>query len=190
MTASTIDFYTKVHKGLRAALFWLSQRAATTDYEADEGVATLALDLRDVLAKLSAHAEHEARFIHPLLEEKLGAAFDEDHAALEMEQEEIRLAFRSLAQAAARERSAGGLAFYRLLNRFIARYLEHLEREEAAMPKLRASCTEEELFGVLARFAASRTPGEAAADLAWMLPALSPAEREELMRPLISRRAA
>jgi hypothetical protein len=183
----TIDFYTKVHKGLRAALFALSARAATTDYEAADGLHALTRELREVLGKLSAH---EARFIHPLLQEKLGAAFDDDHAALESAQEGLARDLAAVTQAQAGERRTGGLLFYRALNRFIARYLGHLEREEAVMPLLRDKCTDEELHGVLARFAASRSPAQATGDLAWMLPALSPVEREELVRPLISRRAA
>jgi hypothetical protein len=186
----TIDFYTKVHKGLRAALFALSERAATTDYEAAECLPALMRELSEALGKLSAHAAHEARFIHPLLQEKLGATFDEEHAALENLQDGLIGELATVAQAAHGERRTRGLVFYRGLNRFIARYLEHLEREEAAMPLLREKCTDEELSGVLARFGASRTPGEAAGDLAWMLPALSPAERDELVRPLISRHAA
>ena len=41
MTTGRIDFYTKVHKGLRASLFQLSQRAAASDYADAQVLATL-----------------------------------------------------------------------------------------------------------------------------------------------------
>src|SRR5690348_5743318 len=42
MKTGRIDFYTKVHKGLRAGLFRLSERAAATDYSDSQALAALA----------------------------------------------------------------------------------------------------------------------------------------------------
>lgn len=180
MNAGRIDFYTKVHKGLRAGLFALSQRAAAADYAAPESVAALAAELRRLAARLSAHARHEERFIHPLLAEKLGASgFDAEHAQIEALQRELESRLEALACCADPE--PGGAAFYRTLNVFIARYLEHLEREEATMPLLWERCSDAELAEVMKRFGASRTLDETLADVGWMLPALSAAEQKELI---------
>ncbi len=182
MNVNRIDFYTKVHKGLRAGLFALSQRAASADYTDAEALGALATELRTLLARLTGHAHHEERFVHPLLETKLGSKpFDEEHQALDREQGALAGLIAETMAAPVEERAARGLAFYRALNVFICRYLEHLDREEAAMPLLWQRCTHEELAQVMARFGASRTLEEMLADLRWMLPALSPAEQRELL---------
>jgi hemerythrin-like domain-containing protein len=177
-----IDFYTKVHKGLRAALFDFSRQAATLDYADAGAVAPLAAALRELLDRLDLHAAHEERFIHPLLSEKLdGTRFDAEHAALQPAQEDLAARLQGVIDARVEERRDRGLAFYRALNLFIARYLEHIDREEQTMPVLWERCTDEELAGVLERFGASRPLAEALADIGWILPALSAPERAELV---------
>jgi hypothetical protein len=177
-----IDFYTKVHKGLRAGLFAVSQRAAALDYADSTSVQALAAELRALLGRLSAHAAHEARFIHPLLLQKIGeSCFDPEHAALELEQDSVGHALARLIAAPAEEREQSGLALYRTLNRFICNYLGHLEREEAIMPLLHERCSDAELANVMTRFGASRSPQETLADLRWMLPALNPMEQGEML---------
>lgn len=182
MTTGRIDFYTKVHKALRASLFEASRQAAMTDYGDPQALSVLTARVKALLAKLSAHAGHEARFIHPLLAEKAGInSFDAEHEALEGEQEAVALLLDAAAHSPQPERGLRGVAFYRALNVFIARYLEHLEREEATMPMLWARCNDEELAAVMARFGASRPVEEALADVGWMLPALNDQERTELI---------
>ncbi|HYD55317.1 MAG TPA: hemerythrin domain-containing protein [Burkholderiales bacterium] len=177
-----IDFYTKVHKGLRASLFRLSQRAASIDYADSQALAGLAAELDGVLRRLSAHAGHEERFIHPLLAEKLGdTAFDREHAELESAQRALQDRLDAIARARTEERRPFGLTFYRALNVFVAKYLEHIDREEQTLPALWERCTDEELRAVLARFGASRPVEEALADIGWMLPALSAPEQAELI---------
>jgi len=182
MSYGRIDFYTKVHKALRSSLFELSQRAAMVDYADAQAVSAFSGRVRALLGKLSAHAQHEAQFIHPLLAEKTGESpFDAEHGALEEEQQSLVRLLDTVAQSPEAERRSRGLAFYRALNVFIARYLEHLDREEGTMPTLWERCSDEELAGVMARFGASRPLEEALADIGWMLPALSASEQSELI---------
>ncbi len=188
MSSHRIDFYTKVHKGLRAGLFRLSQQAARIDYREPQALGAFVAELRALLARLSAHARHEAEFIHPLLAEKLGQTFDVDHASLELEQARLVREAERLPGTPPAERAEAGLRVYRGLNGFIARYLAHLEEEESVMPRLWERCTDAELGGVIARFAASRSADEALADIGWMLPALSAVERAELLAGLVSAR--
>ncbi len=82
-------------------------------------------------AELRAHAEHEERFIHPLLRAKaseLAAEIESKHADLDVEV----------------GRLTGGLALpylYRALTRFTSVYLARLAREEDdAMPAMWAAC--------------------------------------------------
>ena len=177
-----IDFYTKVHKGLRASLFEVSQQAAATDYADPQALAALSAPLRALVAKLSAHARHESRFIHPLIAEKTGESpFDAEHAAFERDQADLVRLLDEVGNANAAERRERGLAFYRALNIFISHYLAHLDAEERTMPVLWELCTDAELGAVMARFAASRTLDEALTDVGWMLPALSAPEQAELI---------
>ncbi len=179
---SRVDFYTKVHKALRASLFELSRRAAATDYADRHAAQALAQALQTLLARLASHARHEAAFIHPLLEQKAVAhRFDADHATLESEQAALSRLLAAVGEAPADRRGALGLHFYRALNAFIARYLEHLEHEEAAMPLLWERCSHDELRSVMARFGASRPLEEVLADIGWMLPALNAPEQAELI---------
>ncbi len=185
MTQPRIDFYTKVHKGLRAALFTLSARAATVDYTDCRASAAFAAEVREVLERLAAHAGHEERFLHPLIRAKLGDThFDSAHAELEQAQRNLCARLMALGEAAP-ERAEHGLAFYRALNVFIADYLQHLDEEECLMPQIWAACSDAELGDVMARFAASRPLPSALADLGWMLPALNPVERAELLQGMI-----
>ena len=182
MTTGRIDFYTKVHKALRANLFEVSRQAALADYGDPQAVSALAASVKALLAKLSAHAGHESRFIHPLIAEKTGAcSFEAEHEVLEDEQMVLAGLLDAAAQSSQAERRLRGLAFYRALNLFIARYLEHLDREEATMPVLWARCSDEELAAVMARFGASRPLDEALGDIGWMLPSLNAEEQRELI---------
>ena len=70
MKPGRVDFYTKVHKALRAALFGFSARVASTDYADATQVQRLAAELGALLSRLSAHAAHESHFIHPLIAAK------------------------------------------------------------------------------------------------------------------------
>jgi iron-sulfur cluster repair protein YtfE (RIC family) len=182
MSNGRIDFYTKVHKGLRARLFQLSQRAAATDYSDGQALAGLGTELRTLLAKLSAHGVHEARFIHPLLAEKIGSSpFDAAHRALEDEQAALQRLLAAVAQSSADGRRAQGDGFYRALNVFVAHYLRHIDEEERTMPLLWERCSDDELAGVMARFGAGRPLDEALEDIGWILPALSAPEQKELI---------
>lgn len=182
MKTGRIDFYTKVHKGLRAGLFRLSERAAATDYSDSQALAALAAETRALFRRLTAHAGHESRFIHPLLAEKTGTTpFDAEHEALEAKQNELGRLLDGIARAPTETRRACGDAFYRALNLFVAQYLAHIAEEEGSMPMLWERCSDAELVGVMARFGASRSLEEALADIGWMLPALSAPEQAELI---------
>jgi hypothetical protein len=146
-------------------------------------VRELSRELAALLAQLTAHAGHEQRFIHPLLERKAsGLAFDGEHEALEADQLALARLLGEVEETEPLQRQAQGLAFYRALNVFIARYLRHLAAEEETMSLLWERCTDAELGAVMASFGASRPLEEALADMGWMLPALSAAEQSEMIR--------
>jgi hypothetical protein len=182
LNSGRVDFYTKVHKGLRAGLFRFSEGAGTADYTQPEALCALSQALDALLAQLSAHAGHEERFIHPLLAHKMDRMpFDAEHEALEGGQRGLARLMHEVRTAPEAQRRERGLVFYRALNVFIARYLEHLDAEERTMQILWERCSDEELAAVLAGFGASRPIEEALADMGWMLPALNAAEQAEVI---------
>jgi len=176
-----LDVYTAVHKMQRARLFALTVEAG----KADPGDATLRANLAaavaELIAELEAHAEHEDRFIHPMLRKYapgVATRLDEEHVALDATMERL--------QAIADEYASGpsmrdANALYRALASFTAAYLNHVAVEEAeALPALWADCTDDELMGILVSFKGSRTDIENLTALVAQLATLNPVERERM----------
>ena len=171
-----LDLYTAVHKMQRARLFRLTADAGTTDPGDSTARARLAAAVGDVVAELTAHAAHEDRFIHPLLRRRapdIAGALDAAHIELD-----ARLAtLRSTAATYAAATPADPNSLYRALAAFTAAYLDHLACEEGeAMPVLWDTCRDDELFGVLQSFLASRSATENLASVIAQLATLNPPE--------------
>ena len=76
----------------------------------------------------------------------------------------------------------GPNTLYRALASFTATYLEHLAVEEGeALPTLWEHCSDQELFGIMTSFKASRSPLEILTSLIAQLPNLNPAEIAQLV---------
>jgi iron-sulfur cluster repair protein YtfE (RIC family) len=167
-----LDVYTAVHKMQRRRLFELTVEAGTLDPDDAPAATRLAGAVTALCAELSAHAEHEDRFIHPLLRTHapaLAAALEVEHVELDARLEQLREAAR---------RDPDGL--HRALSRFTATYLAHLAREEdEALPALWGSCSDEELRGILTSFRASRSD---VAHLTGVLAQLPTLNQREILR--------
>jgi hypothetical protein len=171
-----IDLYRKIHKAQRA---WLGRvLAAAGRLDAGDPAATAAIrtDAGRLVAHLRSHAEHEERFIHPLLGEiapTVTAALDAEHHVLEAQLGGVVAA----GNAAQLYDALGGLA---------AAYFAHLEVEERqAMPALWAAYDDAAFLERIVRpFVASRTAGELLADLRLQLAAVNPVEAAQLLAAL------
>ncbi len=172
---SRLDVYTAVHKMQRARLFDLTVEAGKTDPADTITTARLAAAVDALVAELVAHAEHEERFIHPLLRHTAPALADTlDTAHLELD---ARL--RQLRDVASNHAASPGdpNALYRALAAFTAAYLDHLDLEEgAALPAMWEGCTDEELTGILVSFKGSRSDTENLTSLLAQLATLNPTE--------------
>ena len=130
--------------------------------------------------ELNSHAQHEDRFIHPLLRTKvpaLAASLDAAHIELEDRLEHLRKTARNQGMG-----SGDPDALYRTLASFTASYLEHLAVEEdRALPSLWEHCSDQELFAIMTSFKASRSPSENLTSLIAQLPTLSPSEIAHLV---------
>lgn len=174
-----LDVYTAVHKMQRARLFELAVTAGRTDPGDTATIAALVGAVSALVEELTKHAEHEDRFIHPVLRAKaptLTASLDAAHVELDG-----RLA--GLGRVASAQLTSVGdpNALYRALASFTAVYLAHLEVEEGeALPMLWEHCSDQELLGILMSFRNSRSPQENLMSVLAQLPTLNPSELAQM----------
>jgi hypothetical protein len=177
-----LDVYTAVHKMHRARLFSLTVEAGQADPADTVTVTRLAAAVDALAAELAAHAEHEDRFIHPLLRQQapaLAARLEAAHLTLDARLGHLR---QVASAATAPAPDADPNAIYRALAAFTAAYLEHLAVEEGeALPALWDGCTDEELLGIIASFRGSRSDAENLASLLAQLATLNPPEIERMI---------
>jgi hypothetical protein len=183
------DFYTAPHKGQRRRLFDFADRVGTADFADPDTVDALGAELEDLTSALRAHADLETRFIHPLLQTHVparAAFLEEEHADLELNVAELIAHFQDITAnpCSSEQCRAFGLEFYRALQRFIARYLDHIDEEERTMFELWNHCGDEELETVIGAMRAAVPPEREWAELAHVLPALNPWERVNVLRSL------
>jgi iron-sulfur cluster repair protein YtfE (RIC family) len=170
-----LDVYSAVHKMQRARLFELTTEAGRTDVADTRAAEEIAGAVEAMIEDLLAHADHEERFIHPLLSQKapeVASILEAAHFQLDALMGELSDRARNAETSAD---DPNGL--YRALARFTAAYLEHLDDEEQkALPILWDACSDDELMGILISFKGSRTPTENLASLMAQLPTLSSPE--------------
>ena len=131
------------------------------------------------------HLMHENEFIHPALEAcQPGSSERVAHEHLEHGNAIARL--KDSVQCALDSRGAGrmqaALVLYRQLALFIAHNFEHMHAEETDHNQtLWAHYTDRELAALHGRLVASLPPAENLFVLRWMIPAMTPAERLEVL---------
>lgn len=168
-----LNLYRNIHKAQRA---WM-ERALVAVGRADAAGRSAAFsDVAALIDHLKAHAEHEERFIDPLLRAvapAIAARLHEEHGALDAVLEDLD---RRIAVA-----DVDGI--YRGLALLTAQYFLHLDAEEyEAMPLLSQAYTDDQLRErVFVPFAASRQREEITADLRLQLLALNANEAQQLL---------
>ena len=180
-----VDFYTAPHKGQRRRLFDFADRVGTADFADPDTVDALGEELRSITAMLRAHADLEGRFIHPLLRQKVAARaefLEGEHTDLDLNVAELTAHFEDISSNPCSQKQcrAFGLEFYRGLQRFIARYLDHIDEEEQTMFELWQQCKDGELEQVVNSMRAAVPPERERAELADILPALNQGERVQV----------
>jgi hypothetical protein len=178
------DFYTVVHKGLRKRIFETVVLAGTTNYADPDDRAKLAATVAEVVTLLREHAKHEDEFLHPIIAEVLpdvARTLTSEHEEHNRALDEVDRAFE--VAVAERTGAAGHLA-YRVLARFTAHFLAHIEEEEAGQGQVWELAGEARLAAGMTAFKRSRTLDQNLAGWADMLPAMSPAERMAMFRGL------
>lgn len=171
-----IDVYTAVHKMQRARLFALIVEAGKTDPDDSKARAAATAAVDAVVLELHQHADHEDRFIHPLLRQAapaIAAKLDADHLELDRRLDALRAIAASFAEAPV----DGPNALYRTLASFTAAYLNHVAVEETeALPALWGNCSDDEMLGIMRSFKGSRSDTQNLTSLLAQLATLNPPE--------------
>lgn len=178
------DLYRNIHKGIRAELFAITERAGNVDPSDAADKAALAAHIRAVVELLTSHAGHEDGHIQPVLERHLpdlAAQVETDHERLE-----ARIGLLA-EQAADIVESPGDPRWnahrlYVELASFSSSYLVHQDLEERViMPSLEEAIGAEAGFAIHQAIVGSIPPAEMAKSLAVMLPAMNVDDRVEML---------
>lgn len=184
---SRFDLYRNVHKGIRRSLARLIEAAGALDPSSGPEVTALEQHLRSVARVIEAHHRHEDTFVGPHLERAappLFADMERDHVALAHDLDRLLASAANLADDPAdRARRAHG--FYLDLAGYVGRYFAHLDQEERAFNvALQSTYGDAELVAIERAIVEAIAPDLKAEFLTHMLPALGPAERDDLFAEL------
>lgn len=184
--ASRYNIYNDIHKTLRYFMSDTLHRAARMDADDAADVAAGLAQVRELLAVLDGHLRHENDFVHAAMEARCpGSAAGTEH-----EHGDHCAAIDTLRTLCTRVEAAGGPVravqighLQRSLAVFVGENYVHMHEEETENNAvLWRYYTDEELAGIEQAIVATIPPGENAVLMKWMLPALNPAERANLLR--------
>jgi hypothetical protein len=178
------DLYRDIHKGIRAELFAVTERAGSLDPSSETERADLAAHVHRVVELLVSHAEHEDTHIQPALERHLPDLAEQ----VEGDHHRIDRRVTGLAAQADEAATTSGNArwhahrLYIDLAAFTATYLAHQDLEERlVMPALEERIGTEATLGIHQAIVGSIPPEEMAASLSVMLPAMNVDDRTDLL---------
>lgn len=184
-SAPRFDIYAGIHKGVRLMLADLVTSAGRVDPH-DAGSVQQLVDKVDAAAAFClAHLAHENAFLHPALEQARPGTSQRiatEHVAHERDIEALRAHAGALPGCAAEDRPAACHALYHAVCLFAAHNLAHMHLEETEHNAvLWAHFDDAGIVAIHDRLLAALTPDEMMVSLRWMLPALAPAERLDLL---------
>lgn len=178
------DLYRDIHKGIRAELFAVTERAGSVD-PADRGErAELCGHVQRVAWLLESHADHEDTHVQPVLERHLPALFEQ----IEADHHRLDARVRRFAEQAAELVEVPGAArahahgLYLELASFTSTYLAHQDLEERViMPSIEDAVGVDGCIGVHQAIVGSIPPEDMGRSLAVMLPAMNVDDRAEML---------
>lgn len=165
------DIFTNVHKGIRNALFAACTALGRAGDDEARGAAARAV-LHDALRFVAHHGENEDLLLVPLLRERAPEVW------MRIQQAHARVNEELVALAAAVDAEQPHELYARTCE-FLALYLEHMREEEHELePAIRAALSVEALAGFGRQSVERTAPADQQMMLAWMLPAMTPADVE------------
>lgn len=179
------DIYLPIHKGLRSLMAAILVEVGSMDWQVPaERDATLAR-LDELLDLCRGHLEHENRFVHTAIEQRLpGAAAqtEADHLEHLAAIDQLRSRADAVRRASDDAAWAASLALYRDLAVFVGENFLHMQVEESRNnASLWAAYSEAEVLAIHDALVASIPPQEMSRLLQLIVPALAPVERAQMM---------
>ena len=185
LEAVTLDLYRDVHKGIRNELFAVTIGAGQVDPGNRDAVAAVAGRWRNLVGLLIGHAEHEDKFVQPVIEvhaPSLAQVVAAAHPELEAQMAALEVLAERATDAGVCERRLFVHRMYLGFASFTAAYLQHQEFEETlVMPTLATKIGFDELLGIHGAIIAIIPPEEMAQTGSVMLPAMNVEDRTELL---------
>lgn len=181
-TAARFDIYAPIHKALRLFMTDTLHSLARLDlHDADDFAAGLA-QLDALLDAAGSHLQHENDVIHPAIEARRSGVSHRIAAEHREHQEAIATLRAEAASLRAAPEPASAHRLYRQLAAFVAENFEHMDVEETRHNQaLWAAYDDAELQALEGRILASIGPQEMSLWLRWLIPALNPRERAQLI---------
>ena len=183
--ATRVDLYVGIHKALRALMADILVavgRMDPDDASEFEWVSSRVLQLADVC---TSHLTHENEFIHVAMEAcqpGSSARVAQEHVEHGDAIARLKEAVLQMHACQGEPRARAALALYQQLALFIAHNFEHMHVEETTHNQtLWAHYSDEELLALHGRLLASIPPQENLFVMRWMIPAMTPAERLEVL---------
>jgi len=184
-TTPRFDLYAPIHKALRLFMTDTLLTLSRLDLDDAQDLASGLAQLDALLDATNCHLQHENDFIHPAIELRREGT---SHRIAAEHREHLDAIATLRAQAAtlrAEPEPATAHRLYRQLAAFIAENFEHMDVEETRHNQaLWAAYGDAELQAIEARILAGIGPQEMSQWLRWMIPALNPAERAQLIAGL------
>lgn len=180
-----LDLYTGIHKAVRMLMCDLLVVLGRMDSaDAGETQATLAR-LRSFLDLARHHLHHEDQHVHPAMESRRRgsiARMRTQHAEHEEAFERLEALALRVESCPAAERTDAALELYRAFALYMADDLVHMHEEETENNAvLWAHFSDAELAGIHQAILASLSPALLTENLRWLIPAMTPAERADLL---------
>ncbi len=179
------DIYLPIHKGLRSLMAAILVEVGSMDWQVPAERDAMLARLDELLALCRGHLEHEDRFLHTAIEQRLpGAAAqtEADHLEHLAAIDRLRSGADAVRRASGDAGGAASLALYRDLAVFVAENFLHMQVEESRNnASLWAAYSDAEVIGIHDALVASIPPQEMSRLLQLIVPALAPAERARMM---------
>lgn len=185
---SRYDIYRNIHMALRAFMAETLLAVGRMDpEEASERTAVLA-QVRELLGFCRMHLGKEDKFVHAAMEARAPGSYkatDDDHAHHMQDFDRLEAAVAAVESAVPGARQVPAFALYRRLALFVGDNFVHMDMEETANNEvLWRTHTDAEIIAIEQAIVASLTDEQKPRSLRWMLPALPPALRQEMLTAL------
>jgi hemerythrin-like domain-containing protein len=177
------EIFINVHKGLRRGLWVLALQIGELDWNDAAEVESLGKEIENLLRFLREHAAIEDEIQFPFLEEREPGATQqarEEHREIDYRLDLMEKHWYRLLRE--QERELAGYQFYLEYNRFLARYLDHMDREERDLTEaFYRHCTDPEIEDEFKKILSRTSPRDMGMMLTYMIRAMNPSERAGFM---------